>query len=92
MNLIDLIFSFTERTTILEDRSLKIDNVTRSDNGEYICEADNGVSSVVSSGFLVVYGKILSPSIKYLISFKFSISSSSNRSTNIRNSTESSNW
>lgn len=59
MKLIDLIVSFifyTERTTILEDRSLKIDNVTKADNGEYICEADNGVSSVVSSGFLMVYG------------------------------------
>ncbi|CAO1323968.1 unnamed protein product [Diamesa serratosioi] len=43
------------RVHILEDRSLKIDNVTMDDIGEYSCEADNSVGSVVSSGMLLVF-------------------------------------
>ena len=43
------------RVHILEDRSLKIDNVTMDDIGEYSCEADNAVGTVVASGMLIVH-------------------------------------
>ncbi|KAL7043559.1 hypothetical protein ACKWTF_001570 [Chironomus riparius] len=43
------------RVHILEDRSLKIDNITMDDIGEYSCEADNAVGTIVASGMLLVY-------------------------------------
>ncbi|KAG5676557.1 hypothetical protein PVAND_006381 [Polypedilum vanderplanki] len=43
------------RVHILEDRSLKIDNITMDDIGEYSCEADNAVGTVVASGMLLVH-------------------------------------
>lgn len=42
------------RVHILEDRSLRIDDITIDDMGEYICEADNAAGSVISSGILTV--------------------------------------
>jgi hypothetical protein len=44
----------TERVHILEDRSLKIDNITMEDVGEYSCEAENAVGAIVASGTLLV--------------------------------------
>lgn len=52
-------FGIKGRVHILEDRSLRIDNVSMEDIGEYSCEADNAVGSVVSSGTLIVYCKFL---------------------------------
>ncbi|XP_039438297.1 roundabout homolog 1-like [Culex pipiens pallens] len=43
------------RVHILEDRSLKIDDITVDDMGEYSCEADNAVGSITASGNLVVH-------------------------------------
>lgn len=40
---------------ILEDRSLKIDDITVDDIGEYSCEADNAVGTIVASGMLLVH-------------------------------------
>lgn len=45
------------RVHILEDRSLRIDDITIDDMGEYICEADNAAGSVISSGILTVQCK-----------------------------------
>lgn len=45
------------RVHILEDRSLKIDNITMDDIGEYSCEADNAVGTIVASGMLLVHGE-----------------------------------
>jgi hypothetical protein len=45
------------RVQILEDRSLKLDNITMDDVGEYSCEADNAVGSIVASGMLLVHCK-----------------------------------
>lgn len=45
------------RVKVLDDRSLKINNVDLSDEGEYTCEADNSVGAVSASGYLTVYGK-----------------------------------
>lgn len=45
----------TDRVQILEDRSLKIDNITMDDIGEYSCEADNAVGTIVASGMLLVH-------------------------------------
>lgn len=42
---------------ILEDRSLRLDNVTMDDVGEYSCEAENAVGVVVATGLLNVVGK-----------------------------------
>lgn len=41
---------------ILEDRSLRLENVGLDDMGEYTCEADNAVGAVASTGNLIVYG------------------------------------
>lgn len=41
---------------ILEDRSLRLENVGLEDMGEYTCEADNAVGAVASTGNLIVYG------------------------------------
>lgn len=51
-----------DRVHILEDRSLRLENVGLDDMGEYTCEADNAVGAVASTGNLVVYG------MKFLIS------------------------
>jgi hypothetical protein len=48
-----------DRVHILEDRSLKIDNITMEDVGEYICEADNGVGAIVAAGMLLVHCKYI---------------------------------
>lgn len=45
------------RVQILEDRSLKLDNITMDDIGEYSCEADNAVGTIVASGMLLVHCK-----------------------------------
>uniref|UniRef100_A0A182K663 Roundabout n=1 Tax=Anopheles christyi TaxID=43041 RepID=A0A182K663_9DIPT len=44
-----------ERVRVLEDRSLRIDDITIEDMGEYSCEADNAVGSISASGTLVVH-------------------------------------
>ncbi|XP_053666292.1 roundabout homolog 1 [Anopheles marshallii] len=44
-----------ERVRVLEDRSLRIDDITIEDMGEYSCEADNAVGSITASGTLVVH-------------------------------------
>ncbi|XP_058122733.1 roundabout homolog 2-like [Anopheles ziemanni] len=46
-----------ERVRVLEDRSLRIDDITIEDMGEYSCEADNAVGSVTASGTLVVHSQ-----------------------------------
>lgn len=50
------LFSKIGRVQILEDRSLRLENVVLEDMGEYSCEADNVVGSVASTGTLIVYG------------------------------------
>lgn len=40
----------------MEDRSLKLLNVTLDDMGEYTCEADNEVGSIMATGILTVHG------------------------------------
>lgn len=45
------------RVHILEDRSLRLDTVELSDQGEYSCEADNTVGSVTATGILKVHCK-----------------------------------
>lgn len=45
------------RVHILEDRSLRLENVGLEDMGEYSCEADNAVGAVASTGILIVHGK-----------------------------------
>lgn len=49
------------RVHILEDRSLKLDDVTLEDMGEYSCEADNAVGSITATGILTVHGKLIAP-------------------------------
>lgn len=44
------------RVKVLDDRSLRLDNVILGDEGEYACEADNSVGAVSASGYLTVYG------------------------------------
>ena len=44
-----------DRVRILEDRSLRIDDISAEDAGEYSCEADNAVGSIMASGTLVVH-------------------------------------
>lgn len=46
---------FLDRVHILEDRSLRLENVNLSDEGEYSCEADNVVGSITAVGSLVIY-------------------------------------
>ncbi|XP_035431498.2 roundabout homolog 1 [Spodoptera frugiperda] len=43
------------RVKVLDDRSLRLDNVILGDEGEYACEADNSVGAVSASGYLTVY-------------------------------------
>lgn len=45
------------RVKVLDDRSLRLDNVVIADEGDYTCEADNAVGAVSGSGYLTVYGK-----------------------------------
>lgn len=53
---LNLLFPFiVERVRVLEDRSLRIDDVTIEDMGEYSCEADNAVGSITASGTLRVH-------------------------------------
>lgn len=52
-------FMLKGRVHILEDRSLKVDNVTMDDIGEYSCEADNAVGTIVASGMLIVHCKFI---------------------------------
>lgn len=47
------------RVHILEDRSLRLENVTPEDEGEYSCEADNAVGTVTASATLTVYCKYI---------------------------------
>ncbi|XP_052863917.1 roundabout homolog 2-like [Anopheles cruzii] len=44
-----------ERVRVLEDRSLRIEDVKIEDMGEYSCEADNAVGSITASGALMVH-------------------------------------
>ena len=55
--LIPTLLHFIARVQILEDRSLKLDNVTMEDVGEYSCEAENAVGVVVATGLLDVVGE-----------------------------------
>ncbi|CAH2091812.1 unnamed protein product [Euphydryas editha] len=43
------------RVKVLDDRSLRLDNVILADEGEYTCEADNAVGAVSASGYLTVH-------------------------------------
>uniref|UniRef100_A0A1B0G8V5 Uncharacterized protein n=1 Tax=Glossina morsitans morsitans TaxID=37546 RepID=A0A1B0G8V5_GLOMM len=43
------------RVTVLEDRSLKLDDIILDDMGEYTCEADNAVGSIAATGILTVH-------------------------------------
>lgn len=45
------------RVKVLDDRSLRLDDVVLGDEGEYSCEADNSVGAVSASGYLTVYGE-----------------------------------
>lgn len=45
------------RVKVLDDRSLRLDDVVLADEGEYTCEADNSVGAVSATGYLTVYGK-----------------------------------
>lgn len=53
------IFNITDRVHILEDRSLRLDNVIIDDEGEYSCEADNAVGSITLMGSLIVHCTLL---------------------------------
>lgn len=44
---------------ILEDRSLVLEDVNLSDEGEYSCEADNIVGSAAAVGTLVIHCEFL---------------------------------
>lgn len=48
---------YAGRVVLLEDRSLKLLNVTLDDMGEYTCEADNEVGSIMATGVLTVHGE-----------------------------------
>jgi hypothetical protein len=43
------------RVHILEDRSLRVEDVILEDEGEYSCEADNAVGTVTASATLTVH-------------------------------------
>ncbi|XP_058815067.1 protein sax-3-like [Topomyia yanbarensis] len=43
-----------DRVHILEDRSLRLENVVSDDEGEYSCEADNAVGAISATGTLTV--------------------------------------
>lgn len=44
------------RVHVLEDRSLRLENVVPEDQGQYSCEADNAVGAITATGFLTVHG------------------------------------
>ncbi|EAT41462.1 AAEL006901-PA [Aedes aegypti] len=44
-----------DRVHILEDRSLRLENVVLDDEGEYSCEADNAVGTISATGTLNVH-------------------------------------
>jgi hypothetical protein len=46
------------RVHSLEDKSLRLESITPEDEGEYSCEADNGVGTVSASATLTVHCKI----------------------------------
>lgn len=50
-------FICTDRVSVLEDRSLRLERVTIADEGEYSCEADNVVGAISALGTLTVFGK-----------------------------------
>lgn len=50
-------FNIPDRVQILENRSLRLENVSMEDAGEYSCEAENAVGAVMATGTLVVVGK-----------------------------------
>lgn len=52
------------RAQILDDKSLRIDNVQPADEGLYICDADNLVGSVTARATLVVNCKSILRSIR----------------------------
>lgn len=52
-----------DRVHVLEDRSLVLENVDSSDEGEYRCEADNLVGSVSAVGSLVIHCKFSKQSV-----------------------------
>lgn len=43
-----------DRVHVLEDRSLVLENVNLSDEGEYRCEAENVVGSISAVGSLII--------------------------------------
>lgn len=47
------------RAEILNDKSLRIDQVATEDEGVYICHAENVVGSVSARAALVVHGELL---------------------------------
>lgn len=56
-----------DRVHILEDRSLRLDNIIIEDEGEYSCEADNAVGTITATGILNVFSTptlIIRPSPK----------------------------
>lgn len=52
---------------ILEDRSLKLDDVTLEDMGEYSCEADNAVGSITATGTLTVHGELIAINVVAIV-------------------------
>lgn len=48
------------RVKVLDDRSLRLDNVVLEDEGEYSCEAENSVGAVSATGYLTVYSECYS--------------------------------
>lgn len=49
--------SSSDRVSVLEDRSLRLERVTIADEGEYSCEADNVVGAITAMGTLTVFGE-----------------------------------
>lgn len=43
------------RVRVLEDRTLRLERITLTDEGRYICEADNPAGSLTASATLTVY-------------------------------------
>lgn len=52
-----LLHWFIDRVHVLEDRSLVLENVNLSDEGEYRCEAENVVGSISAVGSLIIQCK-----------------------------------
>ena len=44
-------------TPIANGSQLRLDSVMRSDEGEYICEGQNGLERVDQSAYIAAYGK-----------------------------------